>query len=348
MSDGEDEGSDFSLGSPGAAKAPQQEEEEDFDLGPGGARTRSAASTASADGTQAGTGQPTSLRHLMCAPAGIGSGAEPSQLEFFYLPHPRTGTNALFAQLSDGNGPLLFVQRHRYPLRSWLLDQHVQQDGSLFVLTPVDPVFLALPRLFDRAANGGQLRSAGDLLEGQERLRRALPKGALRLVCDWREVDGEDYYIVRQPRVLAWLRLKVKALEKCEALDRRYSGGVSADAEEAILFLHQRHLAELRVALVGEFIPSGLLAELTESFGLDPGRVDPSTARAKRPKEEEDEENKMLGAKRPRREPDTEGGDKQKGTAKGATPLKGGTNLSKLEKVNKKGMASLANLWKAK
>ena len=75
-------------------------------------------------------------------------------LKFFQLPHPRSGDATQFASATDGT--LLGVNRladASHP-HSWLLAgaERVEQDGSLYVATPVDPLFVLLQRASAAAA----------------------------------------------------------------------------------------------------------------------------------------------------------------------------------------------------
>ena len=74
--------------------------------------------------------------------------AAPACSSFFTLAHPRTGAPMLCARSGDR---LLQVQcMSSADPASWLItgaEDRVEQDGRLFVCTPIDPVFLLLPQL---------------------------------------------------------------------------------------------------------------------------------------------------------------------------------------------------------
>ncbi|XP_041483189.1 ribonuclease H2 subunit B-like [Lytechinus variegatus] len=65
---------------------------------------------------------------------------------FVKLRHPKTENGAMFLFSSDGTG-VYEVMRFKRDFGSWFINDSIQQDGSLEVITPVDPVFLALPYL---------------------------------------------------------------------------------------------------------------------------------------------------------------------------------------------------------
>ena len=68
----------------------------------------------------------------------------------FSLKHPRTGVSAQFART---NSRVLEIQRFCSPPtqpQSWLVTggkDRVLQDGTLFMATPVDPLFILLPQV---------------------------------------------------------------------------------------------------------------------------------------------------------------------------------------------------------
>ena len=86
----------------------------------------------------------------------------------FPLAHPRTGLKVQFVRTAER---LLEVQRFTETVspRSWLLtgggQDRVQQDGTLFLATPVDPLFLILPHLVEA---GSLYRSLSDLIIGDD------------------------------------------------------------------------------------------------------------------------------------------------------------------------------------
>ena len=92
-------------------------------------------------------------RRLFLSAADLAAGCK-----IFRLPHPRT--QQAFSIALVGGTQLVEIQKFQEPPaenpRSWLITgglERVQQDGTLFVCTPMDPLFLLLPAL--RALRGG-------------------------------------------------------------------------------------------------------------------------------------------------------------------------------------------------
>jgi len=158
------------------------------------------------------------------------------------LPHPRTGTP--FAVALAGSQKLLEVQKFQEPPadhpRSWLLagaTERVQQDGTLFVATPLDPLFLLLPPLralrggaseIRRESSAGLFRPMSELSGEGEEEQAALEATALalpdlltrlRAVCDVNDKYDEPMVRLNDEKLSAWLMRKVNALKAHLASD---------------------------------------------------------------------------------------------------------------------------------
>ncbi|KAM3579603.1 hypothetical protein VKS41_008057 [Umbelopsis sp. WA50703] len=87
------------------------------------------------------------------------------------LPHPRTGDNGRYVVQADG--AMLEIQKieadHK---QSWFIGNSVQKDGILYMMTPIDPLFVLLPVLDQiRQKTGeseGRFVQIDDILHGQD------------------------------------------------------------------------------------------------------------------------------------------------------------------------------------
>eukprot|EP00966_Prymnesium_polylepis_P278821 6440987-Prymnesium_polylepis.1 len=147
----------------------------------------------------------------------------------FALKHPRTGSKLQFARTP---GRLLEIQRFAEAAtepRSWLLvggQDRVLQDGSLFLATPMDPLFMLLPQLLQaRGTTDGERRGyfqplsdvitgddAAELVEHVCTLPRLVEQ--LRAVCDVNDKYDEPMLRYNDQKVLGWLRRKVAAVRR--------------------------------------------------------------------------------------------------------------------------------------
>ena len=158
--------------------------------------------------------------------------------------HPRTAQPFAVAL---ANGTLLEVSKFQEPPadhpRSWLLagagPERVQQDGTLFVATPLDPLFLLLPHLRAlrgdaadnrRESSAGLFRPFSDLAAeaGSAEAAAALEATALalpdvlarcRAVCDVNDKYDEPMVRLNDEKLVAWLRRKVEAVKALLASD---------------------------------------------------------------------------------------------------------------------------------
>ncbi|XP_011882276.1 PREDICTED: ribonuclease H2 subunit B [Vollenhovia emeryi] len=73
-------------------------------------------------------------------------GANGCQPEIVKLRHPASDKSAVFV-FSPGNLTVREVLIFDEKRRSWFIDNNVKSDGKLYLSTPIDPIFLALPYL---------------------------------------------------------------------------------------------------------------------------------------------------------------------------------------------------------
>ncbi|RKP05960.1 ribonuclease H2, subunit B [Thamnocephalis sphaerospora] len=137
----------------------------------------------------------------------------------FCLPHPRTGERIQFAL----DGPMLLEMQRMAPdaAASWLVDDSVQQDGSIMMFTPVDPLFILLPVLETcrrrKGDSAGVFCALDDLLQtipGLSVLARVKQlEQKLGRVCDVQAVPGHgNVYRLNDSKVIGWLQRKVNRI----------------------------------------------------------------------------------------------------------------------------------------
>ncbi|CAO3670979.1 unnamed protein product [Umbelopsis ramanniana] len=126
------------------------------------------------------------------------------------------------------NGMLLEVQKveaeHK---QSWLIGNSVQKNGVLYMMTPIDPLFILLPVLAEirkksaesdgRFVQYDNIFSDADDDQRYQSLHRLadIPGLSAQLghLCDQQEyMQGEFVYRLNEDKALEWLRLKVEAV----------------------------------------------------------------------------------------------------------------------------------------
>eukprot|EP00050_Salpingoeca_kvevrii_P008549 m.303552 g.303552 ORF g.303552 m.303552 type:complete len:294 (+) comp15985_c0_seq1:3-884(+) len=189
-------------------------------------------------------------------------------VEFVSLPHPRTGEAARFMLAQDP--PQLFeVQRFEDTVpRSFLIGNTVQQDGALFVVTPVDPVFLLLPILAkqkDRAVPLDHLL-VSDKFPALRRLEHARGLEQLNLFCEVK--GGGIAFLLDQARLLRWLKAKTERLA-AHLSSSRIAGSAATNTAFKIKASSQcspEQSLALSYGIVCEYLSDELAKELKASL----------------------------------------------------------------------------------
>ncbi|BFZ65220.1 Ribonuclease H2 subunit B [Saitoella coloradoensis] len=142
-------------------------------------------------------------------------------LRIITLPHPRTSLSTRYL-LSGPTPPSLheltkFSDPSTSTSRSWFIGTTVQQNGTLYIATPIDPIFLLLPHL-DKARGAsvdegsvGKYLTIDDLEESvPSLLRQFLTEENLRQCCS--TLNDGTFYRLSPPRLLALLTHKTRTL----------------------------------------------------------------------------------------------------------------------------------------
>lgn len=130
------------------------------------------------------------------------------------LQHPRTGVKVMFMRTAERLLEVQSFSEESSEPRSWLLtgggQGRVQQDGTLFLSTPVDPLFLILPHLWNARGTGdgesrGYFRPLSDLIGGEdaEAIQEhvcTLPRLVDRLVR-WRPPLPSHFHLASSPNI---------------------------------------------------------------------------------------------------------------------------------------------------
>ncbi|KAJ0411900.1 hypothetical protein ATCC90586_005995 [Pythium insidiosum] len=145
--------------------------------------------------------------------------------------------------------------------RSWFVGNHVQQDGSLVVLTPMDPLFVLLHAVH---LQRDRFVSTYDLLTQQNnawwlRLAPALSLQSIERLCDVQSVgdDAVDNLYVRAN--------DKKATEPVEWLQSAKPAEPSATEDASVVAPH--YLREA-VCLIADYAPAGLVDKLYTELDL--------------------------------------------------------------------------------
>ncbi|XP_057525207.1 uncharacterized protein LOC130804689 [Amaranthus tricolor] len=164
------------------------------------------------------------------------------------LRHPKSGnaTNYLFL-----NEALHELQCFKESHGSWFLGEYVCEDGSLYISTPVDLVFVMLPIFEDgrmkKGDDAGKFRQLDEILfiDGYPGYQHLLPvlEKSINIICEVKEIGSTKFFRLNDSKVLAWLCAKVDRLKKTLlALDKNYA------AQD------DKHTLAEAVSILGEYL----------------------------------------------------------------------------------------------
>ncbi|KAF5842512.1 ribonuclease H2, subunit B [Dunaliella salina] len=139
-------------------------------------------------------------------------------------------------------------------------------DGSLYLCTPLDPLFPLLP-ILEKARNKGAgnegvfcaldqiLTEAGAQWQGAERLAQAAVRADFACLCDCKESGGDAYYRLNDKKALAWLVCKVQQAR--QSLSYQLSS-MEAAAQTAYV-----------VSFLSEYLPDQWVTKLAKQLGVE-------------------------------------------------------------------------------
>lgn len=189
---------------------------------------------------------------------------------FVTLPHPKTGHRLQY--LLKGNGTELFeVVKFSEQPRSWFIDNHVLQDGCVYVVTRFDPLFMVLPFLKNSSS---KFMTLDHILQDSDhqfigKISKCITRDDLRLLCD---VKGEDDLVVcklNDDKVIAWLKTKVEQTKDC----LQNVSIISASGSQASTFI--RSSKNARDCTQGDYLryALGLLSDYISDYWSQKIRV---------------------------------------------------------------------------
>ncbi|KAM0940314.1 hypothetical protein DsansV1_C19g0162651 [Dioscorea sansibarensis] len=162
------------------------------------------------------------------------------------LRHPKSGSRTSYMLI---NGSLQEFQWFKQSYGSWFVGDYVCEDGSLYIATPIDSIFILLP-VFEVARmkkgnDAGMFRQLEEILfvdgyPGYQHLM-STAESCMHLVCEIKvsvEIGSTKFYRLENSRVLAWLCHKVHHLEAVlSILDKNYAVREGDQLRDAVFLL---------------------------------------------------------------------------------------------------------------
>lgn len=239
-----------------------------------------------------------------------------STAKVFALTHPRHGARVQFMRTAE---QLLEVQRFAdAEPRSWLIaaeggGDRVQQDGSFFLATPVDPLFFILPALLEArgtSADGpGYYKPLSDIICGDDAAPLqehvcTLPGlvERLRSLCDVNDKYDEPMLRYNDAKTVTWLRGKAAAVRDFLASSQAAPTSAAAvdlsQFDEPVAAEGARRAEDCTLSALGfvsEYLGPQLQAKLCAAHGTTAEAVSATRSKPKRPTAERSEPASTTG-----------------------------------------------------
>lgn len=261
------------------------------------------------------------------------------------LPHPKTEASSLY--LKADSGEYLELVKFKEKRGSWIVDDFVEPDGSLYVATPMDPLFFAVALL----QKSDKFRPLEDFVEDNSyphlvNVVRSCSK-RMRHIADVKELGEDQVYRYNETKCLAWLTKKAKAVAAAlESADIQ----VGAACVSAALVRSKRDTRPTSEdymvtahSIVADYVPPALGALLKTSLGLDKkpaAEKKAETPSSPPPKKQKTEQVEPLE--------DYSQGTPKNGLLKSAKAPKLTASQKKLQKADKTGMKSISSFFAKK
>lgn len=261
------------------------------------------------------------------------------------LPHPKTEASSLY--LKADSGEYLELVKFKEKRGSWIVDDFVEPDGSLYVATPMDPLFFAVPLL----QKSDKFRPLEDFVEDNSypHLVNVIRSCSNRMqhIADVKELGEDQVYRYNETKCLAWLTKKAKAVAAAlESADIQ----VGAACVSAALVRSKRDARPTSEdymvtahSIVADYVPPALGALLKTSLGLDKkpaAEKKAETPSSPPPKKQKIEQVEPLE--------DYSQGTPKNGLFKSAKAPKLTASQKKLQKADKTGMKSISSFFAKK
>jgi len=190
----------------------------------------------------------------MCAPMKAFLFLEPKKnltsIDFIQLPHPKSGENRWFGLSDDKLFEVIQVKDQNSSLM--LSCDRAIQDGSLYLGSVIDPLFIILPELIKQAKSGGDKPRAvfpEQVFSSEIQKIIQLPSCRMQNIAKIQEAFGEQCIIYNPEKTMSWLKKKVDRLMSV------LNGDETACLKESL-------------GIIGEYLTSQWLNSLLKEYSL--------------------------------------------------------------------------------
>lgn len=191
-------------------------------------------------------------------------------LEIINLRHPRDDRSAKFI-FNNENNTICEILKFSLPHRSWFIGNYINSDGSMYLSTSIDPLFLVLPYLFESKQS-----STFDQIIHDENFRDSVKLEALvdadqlSFIADKRDVRGLIVWKYNEEKTLSWLGIKVNRV--ANVLEEKNINVNTSCAVSNTFVKTEKDATEnyLRFAhgMISDYLPSALSEKLLNFLRL--------------------------------------------------------------------------------
>ncbi|KAG9284636.1 hypothetical protein G9A89_004678 [Geosiphon pyriformis] len=195
------------------------------------------------------------------------------------LPHPQTGVPTRFFMQNGNLYEMQLVDCGGE--RSWFIENNVQQDGTLYLTTIIDPIFVLLPILDSRrkktTESEGKYLELDEILESYEypalsKLRSLKNiETFIEWICDIQDYKFRDkVYRLNDVKVIEWLKAKISSLvtrfDDFDSLDKLIKLG---EGDSLNIELKKDLKVRSAIEILSEYLTSSWLKMLTEHYNFE-------------------------------------------------------------------------------
>lgn len=278
-------------------------------------------------------------RNLLEKPKEETDGEEEEEGRLCKLPHPQNGVPNMF--LFKGGKVFQLVRCEEQKYRSWFINNTVQKDGSIYFITPLDPLFLVLPYLVKQGTDGKFVPLDNILVDedyplGVQLLEKCLDRRSLLNLCECKGADDFLAYKADNQKILDWITLKI---QKFSTHMKSSQLPVDARVKTFVRNVDKTDVECLKYAwmMVSDYLSSTWSDKVKEKLNISDVLVKPATPTvAKKQKLNTSNDNGTVEDYR------TEVKEPVKKKVKLSTAQK------KLEKIDKKGMKTMSSFFTSK
>ncbi|XP_032776841.2 ribonuclease H2 subunit B isoform X1 [Daphnia magna] len=187
------------------------------------------------------------------------------------LRNPKTGSGTLYA-FSHNYTKIYEINQFDEPKRSWFIDNSVQSDGSLFLTTSIDPLFLILPYLYKAKYTSpiDQLL-VDDEYPDTKKLTTCSKMQDLEKIADCKQSGSFQAWKYNEQKTLNWLEKKVSRISqhlKDSSFNVTHSTVSANYVKAAAAIVPESSFMRYAFGLVTEYLSDELTAALENHLNL--------------------------------------------------------------------------------